>query len=112
MMIGKELTESQYEKIDASGAEVVAELDHVDYNKASKHSGLNDLSLKIHAGEIVGRRGVDGNGRRSWHNSSPAFLRRTQVRSISRESVSQSSIPTALSNTAFAMCRRTGTCRV
>ena len=62
MMIGKELTESQYEKIDASGAEVVAELDHVDYNKASKHSGLNDLSLKIHAGEIVGIAGVDGNG--------------------------------------------------
>ena len=62
MMIGKELTESQYEKIDASGAEVVAELDHVDYNKASKHSGLNDLSLKIHAGEIVGVAGVDGNG--------------------------------------------------
>ena len=27
MMIGKELTESQYEKVDASGAEVVASLD-------------------------------------------------------------------------------------
>ena len=62
LMIGKELTESQYEKIDASGAEVVAELDHVDFNKESKHSGLSDLSLKIHAGEIVGVAGVDGNG--------------------------------------------------
>ena len=62
MMIGKELTESHYEKVDASGREIVAELDHVDYNKESKHSGLADLSLRIHAGEIVGVAGVDGNG--------------------------------------------------
>ena len=62
MMIGKELTVSQYEKVDASGREVVAELKSVDYNKASKHSGLNELSLRVHAGEIVGVAGVDGNG--------------------------------------------------
>lgn len=62
MMIGKELSESQYEKKDASGAEVVAELCHVDYDKEHKHSGVNDMSLKIHRGEIVGIAGVDGNG--------------------------------------------------
>lgn len=62
MMIGKELSESQYEKKDASGAEVVAELSHVDYDKEHKHSGVNDMSLKIHRGEIVGIAGVDGNG--------------------------------------------------
>ena len=62
MMIGKELSDSQYEKVDASGREVVAELRGVDYNKTSKHSGLNELSLRIHAGEIVGVAGVDGNG--------------------------------------------------
>ena len=62
MMIGKELSSSQYEKVDASGREVVAELRSVDYNKTSKHSGLNELSLRIHAGEIVGVAGVDGNG--------------------------------------------------
>ena len=62
MMIGKELSESQYEKKDASGAEVVAELSHVDYAKEHKHSGVNDMSLKIHRGEIVGIAGVDGNG--------------------------------------------------
>ena len=62
MMIGKELSGSQYEKVDASGREVVAELRSVDYNKTSKHSGLNELSLRIHAGEIVGVAGVDGNG--------------------------------------------------
>ena len=62
MMIGKELSESQYEKKDASGAEVVAELSHVDYDKEHKRSGVNDMSLKIHRGEIVGIAGVDGNG--------------------------------------------------
>ena len=62
MMIGKELTSSAYEKVDAQGADVVAELDHVDFNKENKHSGLNDFSLKIHSGEIVGIAGVDGNG--------------------------------------------------
>lgn len=62
MMIGKELTESQYEKVDASGAEVVASLDHVDYDKEHKHSGVNDMTLQIRSGEIVGIAGVDGNG--------------------------------------------------
>ena len=62
MMIGKELASSQYEKIHAENAKIVAELSHVEYNKANKHSGLNDMSLCIHAGEIVGVAGVDGNG--------------------------------------------------
>ena len=62
MMIGKELNESQYEKVDASGAEVVASLDHVDYDKEHKHSGVNDMTLQIRSGEIVGIAGVDGNG--------------------------------------------------
>ena len=62
MMIGKELSESQYDKVDASGAEVVASLERVDYNKEHKHSGVNDMSLEIHSGEIVGIAGVDGNG--------------------------------------------------
>lgn len=62
MMIGKELSVSQYEKKDASGAEVVAELVHVDYNKEHKHSGICDMSMQVRSGEIVGIAGVDGNG--------------------------------------------------
>ena len=61
LMIGRELIECEYEKIESTG-EPVMELRHVNYNKASKHNGLNDISLTIRKGEIVGIAGVDGNG--------------------------------------------------
>lgn len=61
LMIGRELAPSHYEKVDHPGASV-AELKQVDYNKSSKHSGLDHISLTIGRGEIVGIAGVDGNG--------------------------------------------------
>ena len=61
LMIGRELAPSQYEKREQPGR-CVASLRHVDYNKSAKHSGLNDVSLTIGGGEIVGIAGVDGNG--------------------------------------------------
>lgn len=45
-----------------SEQEPVIELRHVDFNKASKHNGLNDVSLMVRKGEILGIAGVDGNG--------------------------------------------------
>ena len=62
MMIGRELVTYQYEKKDCTDGEVAVALSHVDYHKASKHNGLNDMSLVVHRGEIVGIAGVDGNG--------------------------------------------------
>lgn len=61
LMMGHELAESAYEKKNSSD-EAVIELSHVSYNKESKHSGLNDVSLVVRKGEVVGIAGVDGNG--------------------------------------------------
>ena len=61
LMIGRELADSVYRKVTGEDREVVS-MQHVSYHKASKHNGINDMSLSIHAGEIVGIAGVDGNG--------------------------------------------------
>jgi len=61
LMIGRDLAPSRYEKIEKPGAPVM-ELTHVSFHKSSKHNGLNDVSLTVGRGEIVGIAGVDGNG--------------------------------------------------
>jgi simple sugar transport system ATP-binding protein len=61
LMIGRELTDSDYAKVE-SEQESVIELHNVCYNKSSKHNGLNDVSLTVRKGEILGIAGVDGNG--------------------------------------------------
>ena len=61
LMIGRELADSVYEKKKEAGREIIS-LENVSFHKASKHSGLNGVNLRIHAGEIVGIAGVDGNG--------------------------------------------------
>ena len=61
LMIGRELTPSQYEKVERAGDPVI-ELRGVDFQKTSKHNGLNGVSLTVGRGEIVGIAGVDGNG--------------------------------------------------
>ena len=61
LMIGRELTPSQYQKVTRAGEPVIA-LRAVDYHKQSKHSGLNGVTLQVGRGEILGVAGVDGNG--------------------------------------------------
>lgn len=61
LMIGREMVPSQYKKVTKPGNEIL-NLEHVNYHKQNKHNGLNDISLTVHKGEILGIAGVDGNG--------------------------------------------------
>ena len=61
MMIGHKLAAPKYSKVESPG-ETVAALEHVCYHKNSRHNGLNDVSMQIRRGEVVGIAGVDGNG--------------------------------------------------
>ncbi|MBP3737412.1 MAG: ABC transporter ATP-binding protein, partial [Lachnospiraceae bacterium] len=61
LMIGRELAPSHYAKVTKPGAAVVS-LHDVDYQKKSKHNGLNGVTLEVGRGEILGIAGVDGNG--------------------------------------------------
>ncbi|MFP3155382.1 ABC transporter ATP-binding protein [Lachnospiraceae bacterium ZAX-1] len=62
LMIGHEMVDSSYKKVDRTNAEDVLTLENVSYNKQFKHNGLNNVSLKVKKGEILGIAGVDGNG--------------------------------------------------
>ena len=61
LMIGRELSSSQYEKKQAGGQPVL-KLDGVRYHEQSKHNGLAGITMEVRPGEIVGIAGVDGNG--------------------------------------------------
>lgn len=61
LMVGEKVVSKTYKKMQ-NKEEVIYELQNVSYHKDSKHGGLNQVSLKVHKGEILGVAGVDGNG--------------------------------------------------
>lgn len=61
LMIGQKFVENTYQKVTDAG-EVALSLSHVSLNPQMKHGGLNDVSLTLHKGEILGVAGIDGNG--------------------------------------------------
>jgi len=61
LMIGRELSRSQYEKLSVD-APPVLKLSDIKYHESSRHNGLAGISLEVRPGEIVGIAGVDGNG--------------------------------------------------
>lgn len=60
-MVGRNVVFDVFPKAEGQ-QEPVLSLDHVDYNKKNKHSGLNDVCLTVRKGQIYGIAGVDGNG--------------------------------------------------
>lgn len=61
LMVGRKLEVSVIEKKE-NQREDMLRLDRVSYHKESKHNGLNEVSLCVRRGQIVGIAGVDGNG--------------------------------------------------
>jgi simple sugar transport system ATP-binding protein len=55
------MVESTYEKVKSADVPILVSK-NVNYNKSSKHNGLNNVSFEIRRGEIYGVAGVDGNG--------------------------------------------------
>ncbi|WP_349672511.1 ABC transporter ATP-binding protein [Lacrimispora sp.] len=61
LMIGREMVPSNYKKVTSDGDEVLS-FQNISYQKQQKHNGLNQVSLTVRKGEILGIAGVDGNG--------------------------------------------------
>ncbi|WP_058484959.1 ABC transporter ATP-binding protein [Defluviitalea phaphyphila] len=61
LMIGKKMVSSKYKKVSKTKENIIA-LEHISFNKESKHNGIKDISLTVGKGEILGIAGVDGNG--------------------------------------------------
>ena len=61
LMIGSELAVSDYEKVESVQSDLIR-IESVSFNEQSKHNGLNNISINLKKGEILGIAGVDGNG--------------------------------------------------
>ncbi|MCH4239614.1 MAG: ABC transporter ATP-binding protein [Oscillospiraceae bacterium] len=60
-MVGRQV-QLVVEKTPAKPGETIFEVDHLNVKDDRGLPAVNDLSLKVHAGEIVGIAGIDGNG--------------------------------------------------
>lgn len=62
-MVGRQV-QLVVEKTPAKPGETIFEVDHLNVKDDRGLPAVNDLSLKVHAGEIVGIAGIDGNGQK------------------------------------------------
>ena len=61
MMVGRNVS-FKVDKVDALPGETILKVDHLSVLNNKKVLGLKDFSFEVHAGEIVGIAGVEGNG--------------------------------------------------
>lgn len=67
MMVGREVIFTSRRTPQAPGAPVF-QVENLSYQDEAGRSRLQDISLEVHAGEIVGVAGVEGNGQFEWVN--------------------------------------------
>lgn len=61
LMVGRKVEEKHVEK-SKDQTEDILKIENVSFNHQNKHNGLNQISLEVKKGQIVGVAGVDGNG--------------------------------------------------
>lgn len=61
MMVGREVSLSGYPAAAEKGAEILR-VEHLCTERTQFSAGLQDISFSLHAGEVLGIAGVDGNG--------------------------------------------------
>lgn len=67
MMVGREVIFTSRRTPQSPGAPVF-QVENLSYQDETGRSRLQDISLEVHAGEIVGVAGVEGNGQFEWVN--------------------------------------------
>ena len=83
-MIGRELSDAPYQRIDLSQEDTLPllEAEHVTIREKNGLFSLNDISLSLNKGEILGVAGVDGNGQKELAEAITGIRKLTEGRII------------------------------
>jgi simple sugar transport system ATP-binding protein len=91
LMVGSELPKPEV-KGNTKRDEVVLELDHVTVPSKGARNLINDISFKLHAGEVIGIAGVEGNGQTELTEAILGLLQYTGNISYNGELLNEASV--------------------